>query len=218
MKFKGLLFDLDGTLVDSNAAVDRSWIQWCKRNDLDFAEVSKIFHGRPAEDTIKEFLEGASEKKIQEEIAWLEHQESTDVQGVTPLPGTMALLQALNEHSVPWAIVTSGTFPVATARIKASGIPKPQVLVTPERVTNGKPDPEPYQLGATELGLNAEDCIVFEDAPSGLNAGNAAGAQTIAILSQFEEHQLPKATAYIRTAEALELKKEGDNSFSFTIK
>lgn len=218
MKFKGLLFDLDGTLIDSNAAVDRSWVTWCERNALNFAEVSKVLHGRPAKDTIKEYLNGASEQTIKEELAWLEHQESTDVQGVIPLPGTINLLNALNENNIPWAIVTSGTLLVATARIKASGIPKPSVLITPERVTHGKPNPEPYLLGASELGLSTEDCIVFEDASAGLNAGNAAGAQTIAVLSQFKAHELPQATAYIHSADELELKKENNGSFSFKFK
>lgn len=218
MKFKGLLFDLDGTLIDSNAAVDRSWMEWCRRNNIDFALASKVYHGRPAGDTIKEFLSNLSEEKVEQEILWLQHQESTDVADVVPLPGSIEFLQTLDSHNIPWAIVTSGTLPVATARIKASGIPKPAVLITPERVTKGKPDPEPYQLGASELGLSVEECIVFEDAHAGLNAGNAAGCKTVAVLSQFEADSLPKADAYIRSAEDIELKKESDASFALVFK
>ncbi|WED23690.1 HAD-IA family hydrolase [Vibrio sp. JC009] len=213
MQFKGLLFDLDGTLVDSNAAVDRSWETWCQRNNIDFAEASKVYHGRPAGDTIKEFLAGVSEDKVEEEILWLQKQESTDVEGVVALPGAIEFLNEISAHGIPWAIVTSGTLPVATARIKAAGIPQPSVLITPERVTKGKPDPEPFVLGATELGLTAEECIVFEDAPSGLNAGNAAGAKTVAVLSQFEAEDLPPASAHIRSIADLRLTKDSSGQF-----
>ena len=205
IEFKGLLFDLDGTLVDSNAAVDRSWMLWCERNGIDFAVAAKIYHGRPAGDSIKELLAGASEETIEQEIRWLQNKESTDLEGVVVLPGTIDLLTRVNELGIPWAIVTSGTLPVATARIKAAGIPQPPVLVTPERVSKGKPDPEPFMLGASELGLSARDCIVFEDAPSGLTAGNAAGAKTVAVLSHFEADELPPASAYVASLAEVEL-------------
>jgi sugar-phosphatase len=218
IQFKGLLFDLDGTLVDSNAAVDRSWMQWCERNGINFAVAATIYHGRPAGDSIKELLQGASDEKIEEEIRWLQHKESTDLEGVIVLPGTIDLLTKVNQLNIPWAIVTSGTMPVATARIKAAGILQPPVLVTPERVSNGKPDPEPFILGAHELGLSPEECIVFEDAPSGLNAGNASGAKTIAVLSQFKADDLPTASACVPSLAYIELESDSDGLFSLIVK
>ncbi|MDG3086355.1 HAD-IA family hydrolase [Vibrio hannami] len=219
MQFKGLLFDLDGTLVDSNAAVDRSWMRWCERNDIDFAVASKVYHGRPAGETIKELLDGCDADKVEQEIAWLQHQESTDVEGVVALPGALDFIEKLSELNIPWAIVTSGTLPVATARIKAAKIPQPSVLITPERVSRGKPDPEPYVLGASELGFDAKDCVVFEDAPSGLISGNAAGAKTVGVLSQFKEEQLPKADAYVSAMEVVDVEgSEGDWALNFTQK
>jgi len=213
MKFKGILFDLDGTLVDSNDAVDRAWMTWCKRNGIDFAVASEVYHGRPAAETIRQLMQGCSEHKVAEEIAWLQHQESTDVEGVIALPGTIEFLNELNRNSVPWAIVTSGTLPVAKARIDAAGIPRPELLITPELVTKGKPDPEPYLLGAAGLGLMAEECVVFEDAPSGLTAGIDAGARTVAVLSQFSKQALPEADRYIDNLSSLdvELCEEGYN-------
>ncbi|WP_375749062.1 HAD-IA family hydrolase [Vibrio sp. HN007] len=217
MQFKGLLFDLDGTLVDSNAAVDRSWMMWCQRNDIDFAVASKVYHGRPAGDTIKELLDGCTEEKVAEEILWLQNQESTDVEGVIALPGAIEFLDRLSELNIPWAIVTSGTLPVATARVKAGNIPQPPVLITPESVKRGKPDPEPYLLGASKLGLDAKDCIVFEDAPSGLLAGTASGSKTVGILSQFEADQLPSADAYVSAMEKVEVVgSEGEWKLQFS--
>lgn len=218
IQFKGLLLDLDGTLVDSNAAVDRAWMQWCARNGIEFKAASKIYHGRPAGDSIRELLVGASEEKITQEIEWLQHKESSDVEGVILLPGTTSFLREVQRLGIPWAIVTSGTLPVANARIIAAGIPVPPVLVTPERVQNGKPDPEPYLLGAQELGLLPEECLVFEDAPAGLIAGHKAGAQTIAVLSQFAASQMPASSAYVRNLTEVEFEQSTLNTFCINIK
>jgi sugar-phosphatase len=205
MNFKGLLFDLDGTLVDSGAVVDRSWEQWCNKNGLDFAEVAKVLHGRPARETVRMFLPDASEEVIEREFQWLVETESSDVDGVVALPGSIEFIRRANELNVPWAIVTSGTFPVATTRIKASGIPEPTILITPESVKRGKPHPDPFLLGAEKLGLDAETCIVFEDAPAGLNAGKAAQAMTVAIMSRYSEMELPPADIYVSSLAELEI-------------
>ncbi|EGU60137.1 putative phosphatase [Vibrio nigripulchritudo ATCC 27043] len=106
--------------------------------------------------------------------------ESNDTRGVVALPGAIEFLNILNNQSVPWAIVTSGTLPVATARIKAANLPFPKVLITPEQVSQGKPNPEPYILGAEKLNVNVHKCIVFEDAPAGVKLGVLAGAKAVA--------------------------------------
>ncbi|PWI33314.1 phosphatase [Vibrio albus] len=205
MNFKGLLFDLDGTLVDSGAVVDRAWLRWCKKNGLDFAEVEKVLHGRPARETVKMFLPEADEKVIEREFQWLVEVESTDIEGVVALPGSIEFIQRAAELNVPWAIVTSGTLPVATARIKASGIPEPEFLITPELVKRGKPHPDPFLLGADKLGLDAKGCIVFEDAPAGLNAGKAAQSMTVAIMSRYSEEELPPSDDYVNSLAELDI-------------
>ncbi|MCG6202683.1 HAD-IA family hydrolase [Psychromonas antarctica] len=210
MKFKGILFDLDGTLIDSLAVVDRAWRSWAKRNSLEADHVMQVIHGRPARESVTELLGGANEAKIEQEFAWLERYESEDTQGVHALPGAVALLTQLNVLQIPWAIVTSGTLPVASARIKAAALPRPKVLITPELVKKGKPDPAPFLLGAEKLGLLGEQCLVFEDAPAGVQAGHLANCTVIALQTHFKPAQLPEADYYINSLEDLFIQQEDD--------
>jgi sugar-phosphatase len=217
MKFKGILFDLDGTLIDSLAVVDRAWRSWAERNALDAEHVMQVIHGRPARESVMELLKGADLLKIEQEFSWLERYEAEDTQGVHALPGAVALLNQLNTLQIPWAIVTSGTLPVASARIKATGLPAPKVLITPEQVKKGKPDPEPFLLGAEKLGLAARHCLVFEDAPAGVKAGHSANCSVIALLTHFKPEQLPGAQNYIDSLEEpLIDEDEGKFRLSFT--
>lgn len=181
MECKGLLFDLDGTLVDSLIAVERAWINWAKAHQCDPQEVVDYIHGKQAVTSLRHFMKGASEEDIQKEFRYLEHIESTDTDGIIDLPGARALLDKLNELSVPWAIVTSGSMPVARARANAGNLPIPDIFVTAEQVTRGKPEPDAYLLGAKQLGFKPEECIVIEDAPAGIASALAAGCQVIAV-------------------------------------
>lgn len=211
MKFKGILFDLDGTLIDSLAVVNRAWRTWAVRNGLDVDHVLQVIHGRPARESVIELLKGVDQCKIDQEFAWLERCESEDTQGVHALPGAIALLNNLNALQIPWAIVTSGTLPVASARIKAAALPTPKVLVTPEQLQKGKPDPEPFLLGAKKLGLPAQQCLVFEDAPAGVMAGHLAECTVIALQTHFAAEQLPQANYYIDSLEDLRINKVDDD-------
>jgi sugar-phosphatase len=217
MIFEGLLFDLDGTLIDSNSAVDRAWRAWAARHGIDIDRAFQTIHGRPAKDSVAILLAGQPAHVIEQEFQWLAHAESTDVEGVVALAGSIALLEKLDYMGVPWAIVTSGTYSVATARISAAGLPTPKVLVTPELVTKGKPDPEPYLLGAEKLGLSIQDCIVFEDAPAGIEAGIASSADVIGVLSHFDQTTLIGATGYIQSMDDLDIRAV-DNGFELLIR
>lgn len=198
LSFKGLLFDLDGTLVDSIPCVTRAWSKWAESKGLDPDYVMSRIHGRPAIDSIAELMNApATSDVVKAEFDYLEHYEATNTEGTVALAGAVELLNGLDELNIPWAIVTSGTLPVATARIKAANLPKPKVLITPEVLSQGKPHPEPYLRGAKELGLEAKDCVCFEDAVAGLNSGIAAGCMTVAVLSHAKKEELPKADGYV---------------------
>src|SRR2546421_6801861 len=188
IKCRGVLFDLDGVLVDSTPAVARVWAGWAHEHGFDPDEVVKKAHGRPSISTIRELLPHADHAAEDREV---ERREIDDVDGVIPLPGAMELLQALPLRR--WAIVTSCTRPLAGVRIGAAGLPKPRHLVTSTDVKHGKPDPEPYLKGAQLLGVPASECIVVEDAPAGIRAGKAAGARVIALRTTATDDELQEA-------------------------
>ena len=187
---RGLLFDLDGVLVDSTPAVARVWAGWARAHGFDPDEVVKKAHGRPSIATIRELLPGADHAAEDREV---ERLEIADIEGVIPLPGAMELLQALPTER--WAIVTSCTRPLAGVRIAAAGLPKPKYLVTSTDVKHGKPDPEPYLKGAQLLDVPASECIVIEDAPAGIRAGKAAGARVLALRTTASDAELEQAGA-----------------------
>jgi sugar-phosphatase len=188
IRCRGVLFDLDGVLVDSTPAVARVWAGWAREHGFDPDEVVRKAHGRPSIATIRELLPHADHAAEDREV---ERREIADVEGVIPLPGAMELLHALPLER--WAIVTSCTRPLAGVRIATAGLPKPKHLVTSTDVRRGKPDPEPYLKGAQFLGVPAAECIVFEDAPAGIRAGKAAGARVLALRTTATEAELREA-------------------------
>ncbi|WP_369133780.1 HAD-IA family hydrolase [Modestobacter sp. I12A-02662] len=173
---RGLLFDNDGVLVDSEPSVVRSWSRWALDHDLDPAEVMAAVPGRRAADTVALFVKPA---RIDESVEVINRYELEDVEGTTAVPGVLELVPQLT--GVPWAVVTSGIRELATARLRAAGVPLPAVIVTAEDVLAGKPDPEPYAVGAGRLGLAPADVIVLEDSASGIASGLSAGATVLGI-------------------------------------
>jgi mannitol-1-/sugar-/sorbitol-6-phosphatase len=173
---RGLLFDNDGVLVDSEPSVLRSWSRWAVDHDLDPAEVLAAVPGRRAADTVALFVAPGDVEASAEKIT---RYELEDVDGTTPIPGVLDLVPQL--AGVPWAVVTSGVRELATARLQAAGVTPPAVVVTAEDVTAGKPDPQPYLTGAARLGASPADLLVLEDSVSGIAAGQSAGCRVVGI-------------------------------------
>ena len=190
IRCRGVLFDLDGVLVDSTPAVARVWAGWAREHGFDPDEVVRKAHGRPSIATIRELLPNGDHEAENREV---ERREIADIEGVIPLPGALELLRSLPADR--WAIVTSCTRPLAGVRIAAAGLPTPEHLVTSSDVQCGKPDPEPYLKGAESLGLPAAECVVFEDAPAGIRAGKAAGARVVALRTTATDGELRGAGA-----------------------
>lgn len=186
--YEVLLFDMDGTILTSIAAVERAWGAWSARVGANAAEVIAYIHGRTARDTISHFLPSSAD--IAAEVRWLESLELEDVDGVSEIPGAGAFLSALPPER--WAVVTSASRQLATVRIRAAGLPAPKLMVACDDVVRGKPDPEGYLQAARRLGVDARNCLVFEDTEAGMGAGLAAGAQVIQIAG---EHAEPHAGA-----------------------
>ena len=178
-----ILSDLDGVLVDSQAAIMRAWHAWGARNGIARAAIEALPHGRPSREVIAllaPHLDPAAESLAVEAL------EVDDTHGLVALPGAHGLF----ELAEPVAVVTSGTLPLATTRLRSVGLPIPDVLITPERLARGKPDPEGYLLAAAELGVAPADCIVLEDAPAGLQAGRAAGMHVVGITTTHHPSEL----------------------------
>jgi mannitol-1-/sugar-/sorbitol-6-phosphatase len=190
IRCRGVLFDLDGVLVDSTPAVVRVWTWWARGHGFDADEVVQQAHGRPSIATIRELLPNGDHDAENSEV---ERREIEDIADVIPLPGALQLLEALPLDR--WAIVTSCTRRLAEVRIAAAGLPKPKYLVTSNDVRRGKPDPEPYLKGAQILAVPAEKCVVVEDAPAGIRAGKAAGARVVALRTTAGEAELREAGA-----------------------
>lgn len=187
-----ILFDLDGVLVDSTQVVERQWQRWAIRNQVDLRALMAIAHGRRAIEIIQMV---APQLNSQAEAALLAAAEAADTDGLFVYEGAHRLLTTLPASAC--AIATSGTRAVAGTRLAYAGLPTPAVFVTSDDVARGKPNPDPYLLAAARLGIPAERCIVFEDAPPGIEAGLAAGARVIAIASTHDKAQLTRATAIV---------------------
>jgi mannitol-1-/sugar-/sorbitol-6-phosphatase len=176
---RALLLDMDGTLVNSDAVVERCWRRFAERHGLDPAEVLRVVHGRQGHATMAALLPDRPMAENYAENALMLAEETADLDGVVPVPGAAAFLRSLAGR--PHALVTSASEELARARMGAAGLPLPPVLVTAERVSASKPDPEGFLKGAAELGFAPEDCLVFEDAEVGIAAAKAAGMRVIGV-------------------------------------
>lgn len=172
---RGVLFDMDGTLIDSTGAVMRSWLQWSEEFGIDRAALAES-HGRTSINTIREVMAERSEAEQLAAHARIREIELVDTDGIAALAGAREAFELLDELRVPHAIVTSCERELAQVRIVAAGLPRPTVVVTASDVSHGKPGSEPFELGASLIGLAPADCMVVEDAPAGLASGRAAGA------------------------------------------
>jgi sugar-phosphatase len=192
MRCKGVLFDLDGVLIDSTPCVTRVWRDWAVEHDLDPDHVVHVAHGRRSIETIALV---APQLDAEAENIEVERRELADTEGLTVFPGAPELLRSLPNGK--WTIVTSGTRPLATLRLQVAGLPVPERMVTADDVTQGKPNPEPYHKGAEKLGFKPEDCVVVEDAPSGLKAAKAAGCRSFGVPTTYRREELGEATVIL---------------------
>jgi mannitol-1-/sugar-/sorbitol-6-phosphatase len=176
---RALLLDMDGTLVNSDAAVERVWRRWADRHGLDGDEVLKVVHGRQGYASMALLLPGRPMEQNLAENARMLAEETADTEGVVEVPGAAAFLASL--AGVPHALVTSADVPLSTARMEAAGLALPTVRITAESVGASKPDPEGFLKGAAELGVAPEDCVVFEDSGAGVAAGRAAGMRVVGV-------------------------------------
>jgi HAD superfamily hydrolase (TIGR01509 family) len=175
-----VLLDMDGTLVDSDAAVERAWLVWALEYEVDPVAALAIGHGSPAGQTVRRLLPQLDDAGVARAAAHQMAPQYDDLSDVVRAPGATELLALLEELALPWAVVTSADKRLAEARLAVTGI-VPPLLVTVEDVSAGKPDPEGYLLAAAQLGVEPARCLVVEDAEPGVRAGRAAGARVAAL-------------------------------------
>ncbi len=184
LDFDAVIFDMDGTLIDSTPAVIRAWTIWAKEHGVT-AEQLAGHHGMPSAGVVRKLL---PEHRHESAIDRINALEIDDVHDIVVLPGAVDALEAL--ASARSAIATSCTLPLAKARIAAAQLTPPSVLVTADQVEHGKPAPDPFLLAAERLGVAPERCLVVEDAPAGLIAAEAAGCYRLAVITTTAEEDL----------------------------
>lgn len=182
--FAAVLFDMDGTLIDSIPIVIRSWLRWADEEGVDPHRLAG-FHGVPARAIAERLL---PPERVDAAVERIDAIELADTDDITILPGAVEALEAL--HPGHCAIATSCTAPLARVRIAATGLPAPSVVVTASDVERGKPYPDPYLLAARRLGVDPTRCLVVEDAPGGLEAARAAGCATLAVTTTTDSSEL----------------------------
>ena len=202
---KGLLFDMDGVLISSIGSVRRSWRKWAKMYDIPDAENYEVPHGMRAIEIVKSLR---SDIDANDGLRVIEDIEVADTDDLKVLAGVKALLESLPADR--WAIVTSATHRLTVERLRVAGLPVPERLISADMVEKGKPDPEPYRRGAELLGLRPEECVVVEDAPSGVGAGKAAGARVLGVLGTHTVEELEAADWITKSLEGLMVQVDSD--------
>lgn len=196
---------MDGILISSLGSVERSWTKWAQMRGIDPEYAISVIHGRRAIDSVQRLrpdLDSEAELQIIEDF------ECEDNDGLQVLPGVLKLLSSLPKDR--WTVVTSATERLARVRMAAGGVPVPERLITAEAVHAGKPDPAPYLAGAALLGLAPQDCVVFEDASSGVGAGRAAGCTVIATTFSHPAESLSAAHHLVEDLTGIAVKAAAD--------
>lgn len=207
-----ILFDLDGVLVDSTRAVDREWREWAARKGVDGDAVMAIAHGVR---TIEVIRRVAPHLDAEVEAAAIEDHEAHDQTGVVAMPGALELVRSIPDGR--WGVVTSGSRLLAQNRLGYCGLPVPEVLVTSDDVTNGKPDPEPYLKGARGLGFRPEECLVIEDSPAGIQSARAGGMKVIGMASTYSAGRLSEADAIVKAFSQIGVSSNGRGNLAVRV-
>ena len=207
-----ILFDLDGVLVDSTRSVERQWRIWAREQGIDGDKVMSVGHGVRAIEVIRAV---APHLDAEIEVRKLESREANDRNGVAVMPGAIDLVRSIPDGR--WCVVTSGTRHLATARLQLAGIPLPNVLITADDVTHGKPHPEPYLKGAQLLGVNPAECLVIEDAPAVIQSAQAGGMKAIALTSTYPASALTEANLVVKSLTQIQVTLNGKRNLAIKI-
>jgi len=212
VSFKGVIFDVDATLVDTTSVIDDIWKTWAEKKSISFEDVYPHIHGRKVNET----LEAVNPKFVNEA-------DIAEVKGIAieKMKAANAIPEALNfVNTIPrklWGIATSGPKSIATTSLIASGFELPSVMVCGEDVSKGKPHAEPFILAAQKLGFKPSQCIAFEDSPVGVESAKSAGCYTVALKTSHSEKELQQADLIVNGFSDLNIVENNDR-LSITLK
>ncbi|MCW8328618.1 HAD-IA family hydrolase [Photobacterium sp. SDRW27] len=193
LDIQAILFDLDGTLIDSTPCVEAVWTAWAKKHNVDKDRLLSEVHGCRGMEIIPRFK---PELNVHAENERLLQQEIMHAGSVSVIPGVKDLINSLD--GLPWGIVTMSSKELALAKLAETGLPIPNILITADDVINGKPHPESYLLGAEKLEVEPSQCLVFEDAKSGIESAKAAGMEVVQVMFSGHTNIQPQITAYVQ--------------------
>ncbi|GAB3193750.1 HAD-IA family hydrolase [Nesterenkonia suensis] len=209
--FRAALLDMDGTLVDSRAVVEKLWLRWADQHGLDHDLVLRTVHGRQGHESMAILLPHRDPETNARENRRMLATESDDTAGIVAIAGAAQLLEDL--EGVPHALVTSADARLAASRMQAAGLRIPEHRITAEDVSASKPSPEGFLRGAELLGAAPEECVVFEDSEAGVEAGLAAGMTVIGVGAHAREYEPTHAVADLT---GLQVTPDGDGRFTVT--
>ena len=208
---RAILFDMDGTLVDSSAVIRRAWEWWSSRHGVPLAPILAVEKGRPNRDTLRQF---APQLDIEAESALFLNFEENDTGGLIAIPGALEAVRAAQNGL--WAVVTSAERSLAEIRLRATGLPIPNALITADLIHCGKPDPECYLLAAQQLNVEPHECLVFEDAPVGIEAAQSAGMSVVGLLTTLTTAEL-SAPLHIQDFRDVTISRRENGSFEVSL-
>lgn len=183
-----VLFDMDGVLIDTAAAVHDAYTRWARENGLDPEEVLAIIHGRRTVEVARAFGLDEDVESVADQIERAIADRASIDDAIVP---ACDLYRALDPAGV--AVATSARRETALTNLRVLGLPRPAVLVTGQDVEAGKPAPDPYRVAAERIGRAPGDCAVIEDAPAGIQAGKAAGCHVVAVTTTHGRDELRDA-------------------------
>ncbi|MEO6714097.1 MAG: HAD family phosphatase [Mycobacteriales bacterium] len=182
----GLLFDMDGLLIDSEGlwTIAESELMVVLGGEWD-ASIKPLLIGKHVDQTASVFLElSGSAESPQFVIEFLLRRVAELFHAELPLmPGVAVLLDELGRRGVPMAIVSASPRVLVQAALDDIGADRFVTTVAGDEVSAAKPDPEAYLKAAAALGIDPQRCIVLEDSPTGVRAGQAAGCVVIGVPS-----------------------------------